>query len=121
LFSDDTLAGLCLEALDRTSARFGVSLHAYRFMPDHAHLLLEVPDGVSLEKVVHHFKTVAGYALKRLTGESPWQTSYYDHILRREEALEDVAAYIWENPVNAKLVEGARDYRWSGPGEHMQA
>ena len=88
-------------------------------MPDHVHLLIEIPEHTSLEDVIHHFKTVSGFALKRITGEPAWQTSYYDHILRREEALEDIAAYIWANPVTEGLVEDAREYPWSGPRESI--
>lgn len=43
-----------------------------------------------------------------------WQRSFYDHALRREETLSDVARYIWHNPVRAGLVMRARDYPWSG-------
>ena len=91
-------------------------------MPDHVHLLIEIPEGISLEKIIHHFKTNSGYALKQTTSMPAWQPSYYDHILRREEALEDVAAYIWSNPVAAGLIENAHDYPWSGPpGLFVQA
>jgi REP element-mobilizing transposase RayT len=117
LFQNDELASLCLAAMEGSVSAYRTQLHAYCLMPDHVHLLIELPAGVSLEKVVHHFKTVSGFALKRATGEPAWQTSYYDHILRREEALEDVAAYIWGNPVAQGIVENAEDYRWSGPRE----
>jgi REP element-mobilizing transposase RayT len=119
LFDDDALALTCVKAIETSAARYAATVHAYCLMPDHLHVLIEITDGISLESVIHHFKTVSGYALKRLTGETPWQNSYYDHILRREEALEDVAAYIWMNPVTAGLVREEREYAWSGPRDSL--
>jgi len=43
-----------------------------------------------------------------------WQRSFHDHGLRKEEALEDVARYIWENPVRKGLVDDAPAYILSG-------
>ncbi len=47
-------------------------------------------------------------------GRKLWQRSFFDHALRKEESLTDVACYIWENPVRAKIVEEPIDYAWSG-------
>ncbi len=122
LFVDEGLASLCIDALHTSITQYQVTLHAYCLMSDHLHLLIEVPDGISLEDVVHNFKTRSGHGLRRATGESAWQTSYYDHLLRREEAIVDVAGYIWANPVRAGLTEDLRTYAWSGPrGALMQA
>ena len=111
------MASICLTAIQKSVSAYDAQLHAYCLMPDHVHLLIEIPEGISLEKVVHHLKTTSGYAIKQITGFSAWQTSYYDHILRREEALDDVARYIWSNPVTAGLVDDAGAYAWSGPRE----
>jgi REP element-mobilizing transposase RayT len=120
LFSQPNLASECIDALERSTKKFSATVHAYCIMPDHAHVLVEVPEDVSLQQFVHHFKTISSYQLKRLTGEPHWQISYYDHILRREEALGDLAAYIWANPVKAGLVQEAQEYPWSGPAEYLQ-
>jgi putative transposase len=115
LFREDELAATCLKALENSTETYQAILHAYCLMPDHVHMLIEIPESVSLEAVVHHFKTTSGYSLKQMTRLPAWQTSYYDHILRSEEALENVAEYIWGNPVTAGLVENAWDYPWLGP------
>jgi putative transposase len=84
-------------------------------MPDHVHLLVEVPEGVSLGAFVQHFKQLSSHALKRKTGLEAWQISYYDHILRNEESILDVARYIWDNPVRKGLVSDRAKYAFSGP------
>ena len=43
-----------------------------------------------------------------------WQQSFYDHALRKAEDVLDVAAYIFENPVRAGIVDDPADYPWSG-------
>ena len=42
-----------------------------------------------------------------------WHISYYDHILRKEEAIESVGLYILENPVRKGLVSDFSEYPFS--------
>jgi hypothetical protein len=42
-----------------------------------------------------------------------WQKSYYDHVVRDDEALSAVVRYIIENPARARLVESPEDYPYS--------
>jgi REP element-mobilizing transposase RayT len=89
-------------------------------MPDHLHLLVEVPEGVSLQRLVRWFKQMSGYTIKQALGSAAWQVSYYDHVLRREDAIEDVAQYIWNNPVVDGLADDWTAYPLSGPREQME-
>jgi len=85
-------------------------------MPDHVHLLVALPDGASLVDFVRHFKQLSSFRIKRLVGKpiAVWQQRFYDHALRSEEALEDAAQYIWNNPVRAGIVSDPGDYLYSG-------
>ena len=98
-----------------------MAVTAYCLMPEHMHLVVEVPEGVSLRAFVCHFKQLSGYALKRKTGSLAWQISYYDHVLRKEEGLLDVARYIWDNPVRKGLVRERGEYPFSGPRHLLEA
>lgn len=113
-FDDGRLVAFCLERLAASASRFGFDVLAYCFMPTHVHLLVIGRQNAPLVRFVQHFKQATGH-------ESPglWQRSYYDHILRSEEALEDVARYIWGNPVQAGMVENMTGYPYSGPSETM--
>ena len=91
LFSDERLASTTVEALVEAGTKLNAHLHAYCVMPDHVHVLVELGDGVSLEAFANRFKQLSGFRLKQATGNSAWQTSYWDHVLRSEEALTDVA------------------------------
>jgi hypothetical protein len=85
-------------------------------MPDHVHLLVVGSHDASLVRFVQHFKQATVHRHPGL-----WQRSYYDHILRQEEDFEDVARYIWANPVRAGMVENVLAHPHSGPRETMAA
>jgi REP element-mobilizing transposase RayT len=88
-------------------------------MPEHVHLLISVPEGTSMKDFVRRFKQTSGFALKKQLGSEAWQVSYYDRILRVDESAEDVARYIWNNPIEDGLVEDASEYPWNGPREFI--
>jgi putative transposase len=119
-FSDPCVVQAVLECLALPCARYGFSLHAYCFMPDHLHLLLSGQDDSSLTDFVRHFKQLSGHRYKREHGAPLWQISYYDHVLRRHEDLLTVARYIWDNPLRAGLVQDRSEYPFSGPREAME-
>jgi|SRR3989304_192347 len=109
----------CLHALARACQHHGFDTLAFCFMPDHFHLLVAGQDGSSLPDFARYFKQLSGYQSKRTHGSALWQISYYDHVVRRDETVEQIAAYIWDNPVRAGLVESSLDYAFSGPRELM--
>ena len=93
------------EAINKiTSIYPAVSLEHYVIMPDHIHLLLMVcseEDGRSviaptMSQVVKHLK---GTVTKQL-GESVWQKSFYDHVIRNKTDYDKHVKYIYENPMN---------------------
>jgi putative transposase len=106
----DSLIGILVEKA--RSERFSVL--AYCFMPDHLHLLVSGEDDKSnLKKFISLFKQKSGYWFKKNYNKNLWHISYYDHILREEESIEDVALYILENPVRRGLVSDPKEYPFS--------
>jgi putative transposase len=84
-------------------------------MPDHLHLLLQATAANSeLLPFVRAFKHKTSHRFRARTGKTLWQTSFYDHILRRAESPTDVTYYILSNPVRAGLVRNPWDYPYSG-------
>ena len=116
LFEDGRLVATCVECLAASASRYGFGVVACCFMPDHVHLLVAGGQDASLGRFVQHFKQATGHRHPGL-----WQRSYYDHILRQEEDLEDVARYIWANPLRAGMVESVLAHPYSGPREAMVA
>jgi hypothetical protein len=90
-------------------------------MPDHLHaLVLGRHDAADLIRFVQRFKQVTAFDFRRETGLRLWQQSFYDRVLRVEEDLADIAAYILANPIRAGLAGQTDDYPLSG-GEYLEA
>ena len=115
LFREADIVQLVEAALLRACAQHTFTLHAYCFMPDHLHVLVSGNANSRLGDLVRLFKQLSGYAAKKKLGAALWQISYYDHALRREEDLAQVARYIWDNPVRAGLVDVRSQYPYDGP------
>ena len=107
--------GLCeslIEILNNTAGERQTQFFAWCIMPDHVHILVQDPDIVELARLLKGRMTPP--ARDYDAGRRLWQRSFYDHGLRREESVERVAQYIFENPVRSGLVESVADYAWSG-------
>ena len=136
-FRRDEIATHCIDALQRACDEEGFSLEAYCFMPDHVHLLVYTERPSDLVRFVHRFKQQTGWWFRNRHAAgglkaSPtdlhrrpglWQKSYYDHVLRDEEDLNDVVMYILENPVKAGLTASLGEYphAWSAFDENESA
>jgi len=78
------------------------------------HLLVDNESGADLVQFMRHFKQLTGYQYKREHGAELWQRRFYDRALRRDETLDRVIAYIFDNPVVVGLVDEAQQYQYSG-------
>jgi putative transposase len=100
-----------LEQLLQRLTEFGFSLHAYCFMPDHVHLLLEAnrpkADAIAL---ISRWKQVTGFRFKQSRGLRLWQPGFFDRVLREQESSRGVAAYIVANPVRAGIAKSVGEY-----------
>jgi REP element-mobilizing transposase RayT len=84
-------------------------------MPDHLHLLCGTNDKeISVLDFVNQYKGKSTRVGWRYNIKGPlWQRKSYDHILRREENIQEVATYIVNNPVRSGLVEKWDQYPYS--------
>jgi putative transposase len=84
-------------------------------MPDHVHLVAEaLADTCDLVRFLDGFKQRTAYEFSKRQGTRLWQRRYYDHVLRTNETIEDVACYVWWNPVRKKLCTEPRQFPLSG-------
>jgi putative transposase len=95
----------------RLSVAFDFAVHAYCFMPDHVHVLLEgTSGGSSLQPYVERWKQVTGHWFTRTRSRRLWQSGYYDRVLREDEPMRVVARYIVGNPIRAGLADQVGQY-----------
>ena len=84
---------------------------AWVLMPDHLHWLFATRS-IELSDIVRIFKGRTGHRVNRACrGRGPlWQRSFYDHAVRAEEDLCEIARYIVANPLRAGIVRRLGDY-----------
>jgi putative transposase len=86
----------------------------YRFMPDHAHVLLQgLSDEARALKAMNQFKEETGRWFASNHPQFEWQTGYHDRIIRAGEFF-PAARYILFNPIRAGLVEEPGEYPFTG-------
>ena len=105
------IADMLLAVIRDALARY--ELHAFAIMPNHVHLL--VTPHVPLATLT---KSLKGFSARKanqiLTRIGPfWQDESYDHVVRNTTEFERIKRYIEQNPVRARLVNKASEYRWS--------
>jgi len=82
-------------------------------MPNHAHGIIIIgagligaglepaPTDTGLPEIMRQFKTFSAKRIKKLRNapsSTLWQRNYYDHIIRNEQTLNAIRAYIKNNP-----------------------
>lgn len=87
----------------------------YVMMPNHLHLIFQLGDVRTLEQVMHSFASFTANQINDVLHRSGslWQSGYYDHALRDDDALNRHVRYIAENPMRARLVQEPQDWPFS--------
>jgi REP-associated tyrosine transposase len=99
------MAGLFIDVL-RGHVRDGkFTVHEFVVMPNHIHILMTVPGGLSVEKAMQLIK--GGFSFRAgkelgFRGEI-WQRGFSDEIVADRQSQEQHRAYIDSNPVKAGL------------------
>ena len=80
-----------------------IELLQYVVMPNHIHMILFIPcDNGRMISSPTSILTAVGqmkrYVSKKI-GESIWQKSFHDHIIRDKNDYEKISKYIYENPM----------------------
>ena len=115
-FCQDDLNECVLDALAGQAATSECRVFTYCLMPNHLHFLVSPErDGASVLTFVDRFK---GKSTNRSWSSGHqgklWEPRCYDHIVRKDEDLAEIARYILENPVRKGLCACAEAWPWSG-------
>ncbi|MBR5155192.1 MAG: transposase [Clostridia bacterium] len=83
-----------------------VTVDKYVIMPNHIHLIIFLHGTMrassptkNIETIIRSFKTM----VTKEIGNSIWQRSYHDHIIRGEKDYQKIWEYIDTNPINWEL------------------
>jgi len=116
------------DAIDKIRAKRPFCLFATVLLPDHWHLVMQLPPGdtdypTRLKRIKEEFTrswlgagqpeaTVS--TSQREKGERGiWQPRFWEHTIEDEDDLERCVDYIHWNPRKHQLAKRVRDYQWS--------
>jgi putative transposase len=109
IFIDNSVNKAVLEVLESSAAKHGMEIWAYCLMPDHMHLVIFNASGGDIIAMLRDFKRKSALHPPNIR----WQRSYYDHLIRKDEAVVGIVEYVLQNPVRKGLVARWQDYPWS--------
>jgi len=123
-------AGRIIEATWNALSKNNIELDAFVIMPNHIHGIIVLhnqlgvinhaptfsadttnPPGAqfiapkTLGNIVREFKARCTYQVRKISSDplmAIWQRNYYEHIIRNDSSLEQIRAYIINNPANWK-------------------
>jgi REP element-mobilizing transposase RayT len=113
----ERLNDIVARALDRCQAR----LHAYCWMPNHLHMLLQVAD-MPLGRVVLRIASSYARSVQARLGTTGhlFERRHHAVLVDADRYLLTLLQYIHLNPVRAGLARNAADYRWSSHHDYVR-
>jgi putative transposase len=119
-FFEEANYALYLDLLAQASERARVEVWAYCLMPNHVHAVVVPSDGDGLRRTFGELhRRYTGYvnARARRTGHL-WQGRFGSAAMD-DAHLVNALRYVSLNPVRARLVARAADWRWSSVRAHL--
>jgi putative transposase len=108
-----------LKALADIKEHKPFELYGYCLLSNHFHLLMK-PTGASISRILQSLLVThtQRYHKHRRSGGHVWQGRFKSPVVQNDEHLLAVLRYIEANPLRARLVKRAEDYRWSSYRVH---
>jgi putative transposase len=108
-----------LDALADLKDRKPFELYGYCLLNNHFHLLVR-PTGASISRIMQSLLVshTQRYHRHYGSGGHVWQGRFKSPVIQNDEHLLTVLRYIEANPIRAKLVKRAGDYRWTSYRAH---
>jgi putative transposase len=106
-----------LKNLEHCIKVHNIICHAYCLMDNHYHLLIETPEpnlSSAMRDINGNYTQKFNFRHGRVG--HVFQGRYKSFLIEKELYLLEVARYIVLNPVRAKIVQSAHDWRWSSYG-----
>jgi putative transposase len=117
IFYTDEDYKLFESVLEEAQGRFGTRILAYCVMPNHWHLVLYTKEDGEVAKFMKWLTgthTQRWHVIRKTAGSGHvYQGRYKSFVVEQNEYLVSLLRYVEANPVRAKLVQHAQDWKWS--------
>lgn len=120
VFRDEEDARHFLDVFREEAARARVTVWAWALMTNHIHLILVPREATSIATALGGslLRYEQAFGDRHRPGEPLWQPRFHASVLDRQEFLWRAVRYVERNPVEARMVPRAEDYRWSSAAFH---
>lgn len=107
---------LFLSVVKRAKAKYRFRLENLCIMDNHFHFIIQPLSGESLSAIMRWIMSVFAMAYNRIKGVSGhvWGSRFFSRIIEDFRTLMHIHGYIDDNPVEARLIEDKRQWRWGG-------
>lgn len=114
IFNEDYHYEIFIGLLEETTRMFKAEIHAYCLMKNHYHLLISTPNA-NLSRIMRHIDGVYTQRYNRDVKRDGglFRGRYKSILVEKDSYLLNVSRYIHLNPVEAKIVYRAEEFRWS--------
>lgn len=117
---NDAACAMAIDVISEVPERFGARVHGYALMPDHFHLMVEVPRG-NLSAVMQH---VGARITQRYNCAMGFDGPLFRGRFKNRVVLDDaywqhLLAYLHLNPVRAGLARRPEDCMWSSHNAYI--
>lgn len=119
IFRTDSDRRLLNAIVARSIATYGARVHAYCWMSNHIHLLIQVseePLGAIIRQIASEYARAFQRAIET-TGHL-FERRYHAKLVLNDRYLLTVLKYIHRNPVDAGISDSAANYPWSSHGAY---
>ncbi len=126
LLNLNTPRQIVLGTLNHQLTQRSAKCMGFVIMPDHVHTLVWFAEVGQLSRFMHEWKRSSSLNLQKWYREHApqvliqagqpqrfWQPKYYSFEIEKREKLEEKLIYMHMNPVRARLVKHAVDWKWS--------
>jgi putative transposase len=106
------MAELLIDVLRSCVKARGLTIHDFVIMPNHIHITMTIPGGVTIERAMQFIKGGFSFRAKRELGfqSEIWQRGFSDVRVVDESGLQQHRTYIDNNPVKAGLASIPEEY-----------
>jgi putative transposase len=122
IFTRDSERTLLNAIVARTIEKYRAWLHAYCWMTNHLHLIVQVsvpPLGRVIQQIASQYARAFQSSLET-TGHL-FENRYHATLIDTDAYLLEALRYVHQNPVRAGLVPGVGHYRWSSHAAYLRA
>jgi len=118
ILESDRIKDMLLSVIAQARRRFKFSIDTVCIMDNHIHLLLRPNDGESLSRIMQWILSVFAIRFNRFFGliGHVWYDRFKSVVIGGLRQFARAYSYITENPVVARLVAQAEEYRYGGAG-----